>query len=130
MAMAAEQKLPAMSKSRRWLTIGWVVVFLHAIALAYEYSRPGYPNRYRYAGIYFLLLAGVGTWRRWGTTVLFGLGVFCVVAYWQPYPHVGSTHMDEVMVELGIPIIWAAFGTIIGLMTEFLPVLLEIPPHK
>jgi hypothetical protein len=98
--------------------IAWLIVFIHALLLVHRSTSESHTQLY--AHIYFLLVAEAGLLCRWGPLVLFTLGGYCVVDYWQPYSHISSSHMDDVMLNVGIPAIAGLVGFIVGVVVESL----------
>jgi hypothetical protein len=97
-----------------WLTVGWVIVLLHTVGVARWMLESQSTPRYRYAAIYFVLLAAIGTLRGWGLPVLFGLGGFSITFYWQPFGGVSSDEMDAVMHWIGLPAISGVLGACVA----------------
>jgi hypothetical protein len=103
-----------------WLSIGWMIVLLHTVGAARSMLEGQSTPRYRYAAIYFVLLAAIGTLRGWGLPVLFALGGFSITFYWQPFGGVSSDEMDAVMHWIGLPAISGVLGACLAYGIELL----------
>ena len=100
------------------LTTAWVIVLIQAVLFArLVFNRP-YSTVYRCVAIYFVVLAGAGLARRWGETVLFGIGAFCILFYWQPYSGISFSHMEAVMQDVVYPAIGVILAGILGGIVE------------
>jgi hypothetical protein len=104
---------------RPFLSLAWIVVFLHAAGILHmALARPSISI---YAPIYFVLLAGIGLLKQWGPPVLFTLGGFCITFYWRPFGQPAIGHFDPteiVMQGLGYPAMCAVLGFVLGIVSE------------
>ncbi|HEV3303333.1 MAG TPA: hypothetical protein VG055_27015 [Planctomycetaceae bacterium] len=82
--------------------------------MVHESIEVHFTSRYRHAVIYLLLLATIGTLRRWGPPVLFALGGFSITHYWHLFGGVSSSEIEAVMQDLGLPAICGACGALVG----------------
>jgi hypothetical protein len=103
---------------RLLLTSGWIVVLAHALGVLHMWFEGPFGITRRYMAVYFVMVAEAGLLCRWGPIVLFTLGGFCTTSYWQPYSHIASNYMEEVMQDVGIPAFAAIVGGIIGAIME------------
>jgi hypothetical protein len=105
--------------SRPFLSLGWIVVFLHAAGVLQMALT--WPKIYIYAPIYFVLLAVIGLLKQWGPPVLFTLGGFCTTFYWRLFGPPAVGHFDpieSVMQGLGYPAMCAVLGFVLGIVLE------------
>jgi hypothetical protein len=114
----AIQRSIAGIKRPSWLTIGWLIVLAHTAAIVHEALDRQFSSRHRHAVICFLLLATIGTLRRWGPPVLFALGGFSITYYWHSFSGASSSELEAVMNAIGTPAICGALGALIGYVTE------------
>jgi hypothetical protein len=112
--MSIKQPICGLFARPTWLTIGWMIVLAHTLAILHQFLEGQFTNRYRIAGLYFVLLAAVGTLRRWGPPVMFALGGFSITFYWQLFGGVSSSEMDAAMQWIGLPAIVGVLGALVA----------------
>lgn len=105
------------ANSGLWSVVGLLPVFLLTI-VALEFRTDGSLNRVGLViGSTIALLTGLGLFRRWGPLIpctLVGMVVLTLLS-----SHIASSYEEAVFQDLGLPLIGAVCGSIVGFCIEF-----------